>query len=284
MRTVGGAPTVLPMARVTKRSVLPLFLAVCSTFLPVGRVEAVYDPVDGTVPSDAPYAVVVVITPEDETSGTLLICTGALTSADIVVTAAHCVHGAEARAVTVVVRNADRTDGAVHQVLGTSIHPNYEPWRAAAGKPVTDDLALLLLAERVRKVRPIALAPSRDASLRTRLEFFGWGKDSAGNIGQTFGKALQTDVTFTETSPFGPLDTDKHILARSGGGEPCYGDSGGPLVGFRKNSTKPVLVGVMSYRSDSCGDGNPVVHTRVASYRKWFSAASRELRQAWRRR
>ncbi len=92
-------------------------------------------------------------------------CTGSLVAADMVVTAAHCVHasrtGALRRAETIhFVAGYRLRKYADHQkAADVSVHPAYEYARVMRTDQIAADLALVRLSGEIGKAKPLPLAP-----------------------------------------------------------------------------------------------------------------------------
>lgn len=66
--------------------------------------------------------------------------------------------------------------------------------------------------------------------------------------------------------------TDRMICAgyENGGKDSCQGDSGGPLVSFEEKSSKPQLIGVVSWGYGCAEPKYHGVYARVSSVRSWI--------------
>lgn len=254
-------------------------LSVCANGAVAG---AITSPVNEPGSANAPYAVAILVNVDASVFEPQLFCSGALIAPDLVVTVGHCVVDFPASSLSVSVDSENVFDGTIHQVVDRVVHPGYEPGEGFLTDPLANDIALLRLDTPVTAITPVRLAPFNDAPLRgprSQLRVFGFGIDETGDASGWLGRAPQVDVTGKRTSPYAGLDRNRQILARPrGAANPCVGDSGGPLVGNRPGKKAPFLVGLVSYGSDICGDGMPVVYTRVAGYRAWLNEAAALLR------
>jgi len=92
-------------------------------------------------------------------------CTGSLVAADMVVTAAHCVHanrtGVQRRAETIhFVAGYRLRKYADHQkAASVSVHPGYKHARVLRSSEIATDLALVKLSGEIDKAKPLPLAP-----------------------------------------------------------------------------------------------------------------------------
>ncbi len=92
-------------------------------------------------------------------------CTASLIAADMVVTAAHCVHagrtGAQRQVETIhFVAGYRLRKFADHQkAASVTVHPSYKYTRAMRASDIVTDLALVKLAGKIDKAKPLPLAP-----------------------------------------------------------------------------------------------------------------------------
>ncbi|AUS80166.1 serine protease [Actinoalloteichus sp. AHMU CJ021] len=192
----------------------------------------------------------------------VVFCAGALVAADRVVTAAHCLLGASADRVRVVVGRTD-SGGAEGQSLpvdGLWVHPEFTT--AVRG----DDVGLLRLATPVDRATIAVAGPSDTDPYRpgTAAEVVGWGAEEEGGLpGGPLRRVVVTTLSAEDCARSHPeVDGDRMVCAEDAAGRAgfCQGDSGAPLV------AEGLLVGLASF-SAGCASEDPGVHTRLSHHR-----------------
>jgi len=204
-------------------------------------------------------------------------CGGTLVAPDRVVTAGHCVIG-----VSLDELDPIRIAGQRRKAIHFALHPD---WRRVNGGNLLDDVAVIQLDAPVTTVAPVPLGPDpapprvtvlgrgasthsgrrggslREAPLRTvgdRACARQWRR-ARGNDGERYSAARM--VCSLDVNGRRPLSSA------------CFGDSGGPLFGG--THAAPVLYGIVSFGSDTCGgDGLPTVYAEVARYRDFILASA----------
>lgn len=203
-------------------------------------------------------------------------CGGSLIDDNHVLTAGHCVQGAQASDMQVLVGTQSLVSGGRRiNVTRVTVHPTF-----GATPFLQGDVAVLRLAETVTDIAPVIYAGSAAidddvAPDNSNTTVMGWGAlewDQAGP--EVLYQASLVRNTIAECNGLsfykGKL-TDNNVCAgdlAAPGKSACYGDSGGPLVG-KNDSGKPVQIGVVSGGPRVCGDV-PGYFARVGSYAKWI--------------
>jgi trypsin len=203
-------------------------------------------------------------------------CGGALIDNNHVLTAAHCVEGASASDMQVLVgTNSLAQGGRRINVTRVTIHPDFD-----ANPFLQSDVAVLRLGEAVNDITPVTYAGSttQDNNIapdNARTTVVGWGQLTWLRPGpEELHQASLPRNTIAECNGLrfynGSL-TKLNVCAgdlQQPGKSACYGDSGGPLVARDANG-KTVQIGVVSGGPTVCGDV-PGYFARVGSFATWI--------------
>lgn len=190
------------------------------------------------------------------------------------ITAAHCDVSAASDTLVLGLNDLRERggDGQRLQVARVITHSGY------GGMPPQNDLALLQLAT------PAHIGPSVMAVCLPKAgEVFeegkmcvttGWG--STDPFDEVYPDQLQQAtlplIGNEECRKRWGLEavvTAKNVCAGAAGASSCLGDSGGPLVCHRGGLH--VLVGVVSWGSETCQPNVPSVYTNIASHTAWIA-------------
>jgi secreted trypsin-like serine protease len=193
------------------------------------------------------------------------LCSGALIAPDIVLTAAHCVHGNKEMRVAV----GSGTGRRNLVPTRIALHPRYAPQDMARHR-ATADVALLQLAKPL-DLPPLAVGVPSSVATERPHRIVGSGvtrMDDGASIGMARSAALVT------TGTPGPLQMrlfdPSTRNARPGLGA-CTGDSGGPVT--EQQNGRATIVGVMSWSTaanNAGGCGGLTGATPLTLYRAWI--------------
>ncbi|XP_068231114.1 trypsin-like [Palaemon carinicauda] len=208
-------------------------------------------------------------------------CGGTIISSQWILTASHCVDGASASSVYVVVGehnwSVTTETSSTQKIQASSIimHPNYNK------TTYNNDVALIKLTSAItfpsdNKIAPACLPNADNDYSNVEATVTGWGKLTHG--GNQPNELYEVDVptmSNTQCQQFlGNVITNNMICAglAAGGKDSCQGDSGGPLVtpGNTAN-TFMVVIGVVSWGYGCAGANSPGVYARVGNYLSWIS-------------
>ncbi len=202
-------------------------------------------------------------------------CGGTLVAPDRVVTAGHCV-----AALSLDELGPIRIAGQRRKAVHFAMHP---AWQSENGANFLDDVAVIQLDAPVTTVAPVPLGPDPTPPRATVL---GRGASThsgrrAGTLREATQRTVGDRACARQWRRARGNDGERFSAARMvcshdvNGRRPlssaCFGDSGGPLFGG--THATPVLYGIVSFGSDTCGgDGLPSVFAEVARYRDFILA------------
>jgi secreted trypsin-like serine protease len=204
-------------------------------------------------------------------------CGGALYSATLVLTAAHCVGRTGANT------SITATLGVVDLQSSSRItrRSNYV-YRAPGYNGNGDDWAFIRLSSPVAGLAtlPIATSTTYDSGTFTVA---GWGSAREGGAQQRYllkaTVPFVSDATCNSSSMYaGDVISAEEICAgyTSGGVDTCQGDSGGPM--FRRDAANAwIQVGIVSWGEGCARPNRPGVYTQVSFFSSAIRSAASSL-------
>lgn len=195
-------------------------------------------------------------------------CSGVVYESIYILTAAHCVvNFAQSEKIIVEKNNGEKR--SVVAILG---HSDYR------GILSGDDIGLLLINRKfnVSNIKVTNLNESEKSLklYKEKLILAGYGLNENREESKSLATATQRDISDKGVSIIGEIFNKNKMIAAgkwerkiakySGA---CEGDSGGGL--FTAERT-PTLIGLVSFGSVDCANGEPTVYTKVGYYYPWI--------------
>ncbi len=197
-------------------------------------------------------------------------CGGTIITQKWLLTAAHCVYGAQKAGVSVKTGDENYQSNVPWDTIDDIvIYKDYD------GVTHEHDIALVKL-NALPKGRTIPMAGSLLAMPSdANLEVTGWGVTEKGDVSNQLRMAevpLVDNNTCNSANSYNGAVRAGMMCAghKEGGVDSCSGDSGGPLIW--KSSNGPILVGVVSFGEGCAKKLKFGVYTRVSAYRDWISS------------
>jgi len=211
-------------------------------------------------------------------------CGAILASADIAITAAHCVNGRNYNNFQVKAGMQCRDEASSgYQTTSMSSIVEHEDYTSQGGYP--NDIALLFLQNSISfnsKVAPITQATGSELWTGRTCQASGWGRTGTSQALPQCLQYMDTEVITNAacdqgmTGVIGATILDSHICIRdpADSAGSCNGDSGGPLNCKINDNDDWTNTGVTSWVVSSggnCRTDYPQVYTRVSSHESWIS-------------
>ncbi|XP_068144880.1 trypsin alpha-like [Drosophila tropicalis] len=201
-------------------------------------------------------------------------CGGSIYSANIVVTAAHCLQSVSASVLQVRAGSTYWSSGGV--VSKVAAFKNHEGYNA---NTMVNDIAVIRLSSSLSlgsTIKAIGLATYNPAN-GAAASVSGWGTTSYGSSSipaylQYVNLKIVSQAQCASSSySYGSQIKSTMICAASTGKDACQGDSGGPLV------SGGLLVGVVSWGYGCAYSGYPGVYADVAVLRSWVVSTANSI-------
>jgi hypothetical protein len=205
-------------------------------------------------------------------------CSGVLYDSIYVLTAAHCVVNFINSEKIIVEKNNGEKRGVVSMVG----HEDYK------GILSGDDIGLLLLDRGFSvssiKVTNIIQSEKILKAFKEKLILAGYGLNERREESKSLAVAEQRDISDKGISIIGDIFNINKMVAAgkwqrgiSKYSGACEGDSGGGLF---TNEKTPTLVGLVSFGSVDCANGEPTVYTKVGYYYSWIKENQKLLNKS----
>ncbi|XP_039483475.1 trypsin alpha-like [Drosophila santomea] len=201
-------------------------------------------------------------------------CGGSIYSANIIVTAAHCLQSVSASVLQVRAGSTYWSSGGV--TASVAAFKNHEGYNA---NTMVNDIAIIKLSSALSfssTIKAISLASSNPAN-GAAASVSGWGTESSGSssipsqLRYVNVNIVSQSNCASSTYGYGSQIKGSMICAYTSGKDACQGDSGGPLV------SGGVLVGVVSWGYGCAYANYPGVYADVAALRSWVISAANSV-------
>jgi secreted trypsin-like serine protease len=206
------------------------------------------------------------------------LCSGAVISTELILTAAHCLMtGGSVRVISLDRRFRSRT----HTVAAVLPHPTFVPGTTPRTQPGAD-LALIRVASPLpADLEPLTLGGGLWQGETVTMAGFGLAAENNKRTARTLREATLVNAGNYTTANTVKVAVDTENRGEVPGAGACRGDSGGPVLRGPPGSRD--LVGIVSWSSGPlssrvrliCGGFTAI--TPISEHRAWISEASARL-------
>ncbi|MDU0343427.1 S1 family peptidase [Bosea rubneri] len=206
------------------------------------------------------------------------LCSGAVISTELILTAAHCLMtGGSVRVISLDRRFRSRT----HAVAAVLPHPTFVPGTTPRTQPGAD-LALIRVATPLpADIEPLTLGGGLWQGETVTMAGFGLASENNKRTARTLREATLVNAGNYTTANTVKVAVDTENRGEIPGAGACRGDSGGPVLRGPPGSRD--LVGIVSWSSGPlssrvrliCGGFTAI--TPISEHRAWISEASARL-------
>jgi secreted trypsin-like serine protease len=206
------------------------------------------------------------------------LCSGAVISSELLLTAAHCLmNGGSIRVVSLDQRFRSRT----HKVAAVLPHPSFVPGTTPRTQPGADLALIRLAAPLPPDIQPLTLGGGLWQGETVTMAGFGLASENNKRSARTLRQATLVNAGNYTTANTVKVAVDSENRGEVVGAGACRGDSGGPVL--RGSADSRDLVGIVSWSSGPlssrvrmiCGGFTAI--TPISEYRAWIVEASQRL-------